>query len=57
MNGMILTANILTFLAFLIHTFTGDRELKIIQPLLDTDKWAVKQEKCIIRRKVDTKIR
>ena len=50
MNGMILTANILTFLAFLIHTFTGDRELKIIQPLSDTDKWVVKQEKWTMAR-------
>jgi len=47
---MILTANILTFLAFLIHTFMGDRELKIIQPLSDTDKWAVKQEKWTMAR-------
>jgi len=50
MNGMILTANILTFLAFLIHIFMGDRELKIIQPLSDIDKWAVKQEKWTMAR-------
>ena len=30
MNTPILIANILTFLAFLIHTFVGDRELHVL---------------------------
>ena len=32
MNIPILIANILTLLAFVIHTFVGDKELKIIEP-------------------------
>lgn len=50
MNGMILTANILTFLAFLIHTFTGDRELKIIQPNFDSEDNYQKKEKWTMAR-------
>jgi len=45
MNIPIIIANVFTFLAFLIHTFVGDRELKIIEPSTDTDNWATKQEK------------
>ncbi len=50
MNTSILIANILTFLAFVIHAFIGDRELKIIQPVTDIDKWAEKQEKWTMAR-------
>lgn len=50
MNIPILLANILTLLAFLIHTFMGDRELKIIQPSNDTDNWMKKQEKWTMAR-------
>ena len=50
MNIPILIANILTLLAFFIHTFMGDRELKIIQPSSDIDKWADKQEKWTMAR-------
>ena len=32
MNIPILIANILTLLAFVIYTFVGDKELKIIEP-------------------------
>lgn len=32
MNIPILIANILTLLAFMIHSFVGDRELKLIEP-------------------------
>jgi len=46
----ILIANILTLLAFFIHTFMGDRELKIIEPSSDTDKWVTKQEKWTMAR-------
>jgi uncharacterized membrane protein len=50
MNIPILIANILTLLAFVIHAFMGDRELKIIQPSTDIDKWAEKQEKWTMAR-------
>ena len=32
MNNSILFANILTLMAFVIHTFVGDKELKLIEP-------------------------
>jgi uncharacterized membrane protein YfcA len=47
MNGFLLVANILTFLAFVIHTFVGDRELKVILPKIDPndfdplEKWTM----------------
>ena len=50
MNIPILIANILTILAFVIHTFVGDKELKINQPLPNTDDWANKQEKWTMAR-------
>jgi hypothetical protein len=43
MNIPILVANILTFLAFLIHTFSGDKALKIIEPAKETDENFQKQ--------------
>jgi len=45
MNTPVLIANTLTLLAFFIHTFMGDRELKIIQPSAGTEDWSAKQEK------------
>ena len=45
MNIPILLANILMLLAFFIHTFMGDRELKIIQPVTDLNSGTEKQEK------------
>ena len=50
MNTPVLIANTLTLLAFFIHTFMGDRELKIIQPAAGTDDWAAKQEKWTMAR-------
>jgi len=50
MNIPFLIANAFTFLAFFIHTFMGDRELKIIQPSEDTDNWTTKQEKWTMAR-------
>jgi len=50
MNISIVTANILTLLAFFIHTFIGDRELKIIQPATSTDNLVNKQEKWTMAR-------
>ena len=38
MSIPILIANILTFLAFVIHTFVGDKELKVIEPTEETDE-------------------
>ena len=50
MNIPILIANILTLLAFFIHTFMGDKELKIIQPTADIYNWTNKQEKWTMAR-------
>jgi len=50
MNIPILIANILTVLAFFIHTFMGDRELKIIQPPTQDNNWTTKQEKWTMAR-------
>ena len=45
MNWFLLTANLLTVLAFIIHTFVGDREIRLIEPsagdLLKTEKWTM----------------
>lgn len=45
MNIPILIANILAILAFLIHTFIGDKEVRILQPPANADGWTNKQEK------------
>ncbi|MDP2301816.1 MAG: hypothetical protein Q8N03_05255 [Ignavibacteria bacterium] len=45
MNIPILSANILALLAFFIHTFMGDRELKIIEPESENDEKYLKREK------------
>lgn len=50
MNILVLIANILTLLAFFIHTFMGDKELKIIQPSTHSDSWITKQEKWTMAR-------
>ncbi len=50
MNIPVLIANILTLLAFFIHTFIGDKELKIIQPTNGTDNCAIKKEKWTMAR-------
>ena len=50
MNLAILTANILTLLAFLIHTFVGDKELKVNEPNeIDDDRFH-KIEKWVMAR-------
>jgi hypothetical protein len=38
MNKPVLIANILTFLAFLIHTFMGDKALRLIEPKMDNEE-------------------
>jgi hypothetical protein len=50
MNTLILIANSLTLLAFFVHTFMGDQELKVIQPPIGSDQWAEKQEKWTMAR-------
>lgn len=32
MNGYLITASVLTLLAFIVHTFVGDKELRILEP-------------------------
>lgn len=44
MNTPILIAGILTSLAFFVHTFIGDPELKFIQPSSENDEKFKKQE-------------
>lgn len=43
-NTPILLANILTGLAFFAHTFGGDIEIRSIQPMINTENWAEKQQ-------------
>ncbi|MCK4664135.1 MAG: hypothetical protein KAT68_14805 [Bacteroidales bacterium] len=50
MNIPILIANILTLLAFFIHTFMGDKELKLIEPKTEQDNNYEKQEKWTMAR-------
>ena len=50
MNTSLLIANVLTLLAFFIHTFMGDRELKIIEPDNENDEKYLKQEKWTMAR-------
>jgi len=50
MNIPILIANILTLLAFVIHTFIGDRELKVIEPQDEDDDQFLKREKWTMAR-------
>ena len=50
MNLPILIANILTLLAFVIHTFVGDKELKIIEPTLGNEESFQKREKWTMAR-------
>lgn len=45
MNVSILIANILTALAFFIHTFMGDKDIKVLQPLDSSEDFVNKQEK------------
>ena len=50
MNTLILLANILTLLAFFVHTFMGDKELKLIEPKNDQDEKNEKREKWTMAR-------
>lgn len=50
MNVPILIANILTLLAFVLHTFMGDRELRVIEPGAEADGNFQKREKWTMAR-------
>ncbi len=50
MNAALLTANALTLLAFLVHTFIGDKELKVNEPSKDDSDQAKKREKWTMAR-------
>ncbi len=50
MNIPILVANILTLSAFFIHTFMGDKELKLVKPNFETDHNYQKTEKWTMAR-------
>ncbi len=46
----LIIANLLTLLAFLVHTFVGDRELKLIEPGDGEDENFLKREKWTMAR-------
>ena len=50
MNGFLITANVITFLAFVVHTFVGDKEIKILEPNNDNAPDFVKREKWTMAR-------
>jgi hypothetical protein len=50
MNIPILIANILTLLAFVLHTFVGDKELKVNEPTAENDRHSQKREKWTMAR-------
>lgn len=50
MSTPVLIANILTLLAFVIHTFIGDKELKIIEPNDEAEGKFLKREKWTMAR-------
>ncbi len=50
MSISVLVANVLTLLAFVIHTFVGDKELKIIEPLDALEDNYQKREKWTMAR-------
>lgn len=50
MNTPLLIANLLSFLAFLLHTFQGDKELHVLQPNSQEDINFEKQEKWTLAR-------
>gem|GEM_PF-577065 len=50
MSTPILIANILTLLAFFLHTFQGDKELRLIEPADAHDKGHIKREKWTMAR-------
>ena len=45
MNGYLIAASVLTLLAFFVHTFVGDKELRVLEP--ERKKEMVKRETVI----------
>ena len=52
MNTILIAANILTFFTFIIHTFGGDKELKVNEPADEIDKNFQKRKKWTVERVV-----
>lgn len=50
MNIAILSANILTLFAFVLHTFVGDKELKVNEPSETMEDKILKREKWTMAR-------
>ncbi len=50
MSIPILVANVLTLLAFMLHAFIGDKEIRMFEPVTDKDDGYVKQEKWTMAR-------
>jgi len=50
MSTYILVANILTLIAFFLHTFQGDKELRMIEPVSAEDPKYLLQEKWTMAR-------
>ncbi|MDF3026005.1 MAG: hypothetical protein K0S23_312 [Fluviicola sp.] len=50
MNIAILSANILTLFAFVLHTFVGDKELKVNEPSETSEDKFLKREKWTMAR-------
>lgn len=50
MNIPLIIANILVGLAFVAHTFVGDKELKVLEPNAKDEQWLDKQEKWTMAR-------
>lgn len=50
MSIPLLIANALTILAFLIHTFVGDKEIRILEPKADSENYLDKREKWTMAR-------
>lgn len=50
MNIPILIANVLLLLAFVVHTFIGDKELKVNEPTSEIDENHQKREKWTMAR-------
>lgn len=50
MSISLIIANLLTLLAFLFHTFQGDKEIRLIEPDTASDEKFIKQEKWTMAR-------
>ncbi len=50
MNIPLLIANFLTLFAFIVHTFVGDKELRILEPTIKDEEHTKKREKWTMAR-------